>query len=147
MSREYRWLFVAVAGIVLACTRIDIVEKDFSDAAALRAEGVVSRGWISDALPLKAQKIKLRTNVDTNEVWAKFVAPPDAVDAIMRSCPRVEIQTIDLPRTSAGIWWPDYLIATDFARERARFFRCADGGVFAASTSDTFVYFWRQPTK
>ena len=136
--------FAAVAGLaVSACTRMEVVERDYSDAAALRADGVVSRGWVSDALPVKAQQIKLKTNVDTNEVWAKFVAPPADVEAISRSCPRFEIQAVDLPRTSAGAWWPGYLIAAGFARERAAYFRCADGGVFAVPASEAFVYFWR----
>lgn len=144
MNREFRWFFAAVAGIAIsACTRMDTIERDYSDAAGLRADGVVSRGWVSDALPFKAQQIKLKTNVDTNEVWAKFVAPPADVEAIARSCPRVDIQAVDLPRASSGAWWPDYLIAAGFARERAAYFRCADGGIFAVPTSETHVYFWR----
>ena len=144
MNRVFCWLIAAVAGIaVSACTRVDTVERDYIDATALRADGVVSRGWVSDALPLKAQQIKLKTNVDTNEVWAKFVASPADVKAIESSCPRVEIQAIELPQKSPGAWWPDYLIATNFSRERSAYFRCLDGGVFAAPTNEISVYFWR----
>lgn len=145
MGIKFRCLCITVAVIsASACTRMDTVEKDYADAAALRADGVVSRGWISDALPANARKIKLKTNVDTNEVWAKFVAPPADVADISRSCPRIELQAAALPRTSAGSWWPDYLVVSGFARDRAAYFRCGDGGIFAVPT-EAAAYFWRLP--
>lgn len=145
MRIEFHWRFATVAVLAAsACTRMDTVERDYADAAALRADGVVSRGWVSDALPASAQQIKLKTNVDTNEAWVKFVAPPADVVAISRSCSRIELQAADLPRTSAGSWWPDYLVGSGFARDRAAYFRCGDGGMFAVPTTEASAYFWRR---
>lgn len=145
MKSLFFWFFAIVAVFaVSACARMDGDERDYSDAAALRADGAVSRGWVSDALPANAQKIKLKTNVDTNEAWAKFVAPPADVEAISRACPRVELQAVDLPRTSAGSWWPEYLVVSGFTHEHAAYFRCSDGGIFAVSADEASVYFWRR---
>ena len=59
MSIKFPWLFATASVLAAsACTRMDTVEKDYADAAALRVDGAISRGWVSDALPASAQQIK-----------------------------------------------------------------------------------------
>ena len=146
MSIKLRWLLAAFSIFtgLASCTRTDIVERDYIDSVALRADGVVAKGWVSDAFPAEARQIKLKTNIDTNEVWARFEASPADFEKMPSSCPVANIQAVDLPGANATPWWPDYLVASGFVAGRAVFFRCGDGGIFAVPTNDSVAYFWHR---
>lgn len=145
MNKYCDWFFALVVTLAaLGCSRMDVVEREYVDASALRADGVISKGWVSEGLPSKAGQIKLAVNIDTNEAWAKFTATPDDITAISRTCPRVAIQATDLPRKSVGSWWPDGLTESGFKQGQAIYFRCNDGGMFAAAADQASAYFWRR---
>lgn len=145
MKKYGSWFFALLVTLAtLACSRMDVVEREYIDAVALRADGVISKGWVSEGLPSKARQIKLAVNMDTNEAWAKFTATPDDMAAMSRTCPRVEIQAADLPRTSVRSWWPDGLTESGVQQEKSIHFRCSDGGMFAATADQASAYFWRR---
>lgn len=142
----YRVRITALAlGIVLAgCGRTELVEADYDDLASMRSKGAISKGWVSEAIPTTATQIKLIANIDTNEVWGRFLSAGGELEALSQACPLTNANAQDLPRSAAAPWWPDTLVEKGFKGNSFKYFRCSDGGIFASSSNEKFTYFWRR---
>jgi len=67
-----------------ACS--DEFERSYADYAAVKAEGVIEKGWIPQELPREAKHIRVEWNIDTNRSRGSYDAPT-AIDPIQqRSC-------------------------------------------------------------
>ncbi len=140
------WVSIAAGG----CSGPDIVEKNLSDMAEARESGVLKEGgWLPGFLPANATNIRLRYDVDTNEIWVGFDRRGPDLSPMEQSCNRVERGNLIFPRKAPTIWWPDELKA-DAAASRAdygfEFHKCSDGGFVAATGDGKRSYYWFRPT-
>ena len=137
-------LLVLALVLVAAVRHMDVVERNYRNVAALRSDGGVSRGWVSEAIPDSAADIQLTTNLDTNEAWARFVVPRSVERELALACPMMSLAGSELVRRSNAAWWPVALMQVAASTpSNAKFFRCADGGIFAVLEGSTAVFFWR----
>ncbi|WP_162243758.1 hypothetical protein [Ramlibacter sp. Leaf400] len=142
---RWKWILFVAAGVVIGCSRTDMVQREYADGASLRADGVITKGWVSESLPNDVRAIKLETNLDTNAVWMQFRAGPREVDEIARVCSKAELRVEDVPVGRVSTWWPGDLTKDRFNPSGFTSYRCGDGGLFAIGTPTSPIHFWRLP--
>jgi hypothetical protein len=68
-SRSAAWLLL-ISPLICAGWACDNQEYAFVDRPALMADSL--NGWLPPCLPASATNIKMRSNMDTRELWMKF---------------------------------------------------------------------------
>jgi hypothetical protein len=138
-----------MAMVAVGCSGPDIVEKNLSNLAEAREQGVLKEGgWLPDFLPSSATDIRLRYDVDTNEVWIGFDRSGADLAPMDRSCNSVDRASIVFPRKVPRMWWPDALTADPGASKADSgyaFFKCSDGGFVAAAGDGKRSFYWFRP--
>jgi len=154
ISRSGRSIFLHTLAVFIVLFNLagcspDIVEKDLSDLREAREKGVLKEGgWLPELLPASSREIRLRYDVDTNEVWIGFDRSAAELAPMDRECAPVDPGSIVFPRKVPWLWWPDELTgdpATPKAGKRFDFYRCRDGGVVAVASGGGRSFYWFRP--
>lgn len=138
-------VLVALTVIASGCTRPEESETVFSDMQAARDAGAMERGWIPQFASTDATKVRLRHDLDTNEVWLQYFFPIGKGAFTIGSCQPIDGAHVVKPRERAGRWWPSELTQKTPNEENLSFsyYRCLDGGFIAIDQQDGLAYFWR----
>jgi hypothetical protein len=113
---------IAVAACVVAaatCLAIEaLLYEDFYATYATFADaerdGAVARGWFPAFVPRSATDITEAHNIDTNNQWVRFRAPPDALEAMAATLEVADASRLRPPRRHPPIHgtWPRVLTGT-----------------------------------
>lgn len=71
------------------------------------------RGWVPKWLPIESQEVKLRYDLDTNEIWIRFVLTKQNRSVFVGQLKAIsdnEILRINFQRPRGTPWWPEGLI-------------------------------------
>ena len=67
-----RLALILVCIVLSACKNLDVVEMDYPDLHAARADSLFRRGWLPDILPDSTHSINCRNNLDRNTSEGSF---------------------------------------------------------------------------
>jgi hypothetical protein len=104
-------------------------------------------GWLPTFLPADSHRIKLRYDVDTNEVWVAFESNGGNSEPIRRECKPIGTSDVRLVRTQPR-WWPESMSAQQTLSQLPSshvYYKCADGSFVALSRMGESSYYWFQP--
>jgi hypothetical protein len=133
--------------LVVGCERLDVIENNYADMADAISSGAVAAGRIPDFLPPQARDIKEVHNVDTHEVWVRFLIGHDGEEEIKEVCVLLDYQDVSFPRKVVR-WWPsDLTVARELSKEEAEYtFYACDRNSFMATRDSGYVnltaYYW-----
>ncbi len=99
---------VIVSLIVISGCVWEEPERFYVSREELAGAGEIKRGWVPPWLPASAHEIHLVSNLDTNEVWMRFMVDPVEVDTL-RSCSKsskTTLQDTRGPHIRQVAWWP-----------------------------------------
>lgn len=146
MMKASRAYGLAALLFAAACERNETVKSEYPNAQAAISAGAIQRGWIPAFLPSSATQIIEKHNLDTNEVWLRFLIDPKQLYSIEKRCQPILPSEIVLPRRSAGDWWPDALTEKQRgawpAAEAYTLYRCENGGLVAVEADGRSVFYW-----
>lgn len=138
---------IALATIA-ACQRAEVVESVYPNAQAAIRAGAIERGWIPSSLPPSAMDIRECHNLDTNQVWLRFSQDPSDLGSFTKSCRRIDVTEVALPRRGSGDWWPDALTESQAGSQRKtreyEHYRCEDGASIAIHGDSRQVFYWKK---
>ena len=112
---------ISVALIASACIACEHTEEHYASLEEAVRAGEVKRGWIPPDLPKSAREIRLKYDVDTNEVWMSFSLDEENVRKFCDGLNKATPSDVSWPyRVSERVeWWPDPLRnAASFERSR-----------------------------
>jgi hypothetical protein len=147
MARVLKTVFLALFMASLGCEWVESPETTYANLDAAKKANAVGPGkWIPEFLPTLARNIREKHNLDTNEVWLSFHAETAGLASIPRVCKEVPEESILLPRSSPGNWWPQGLVrhSEDGKDMRKMFvyFQCQNGGNLATDLKRVEVFYW-----
>jgi hypothetical protein len=136
-----RFIVLCLMALLAAgCGSADVTDQNFASLADATQKGALGEGgWLPKFLPPSASEIKLRSNIDTNEVWVAFAWDGAERGALANQCRPVAANSDALPRRAPS-WWPDNLAAP--GPNDTEFLRCADGGFVALRPTEKRGYYW-----
>lgn len=144
-------LAAILALAMCGCSGPDIVQMDLRDLSEARSKGVLHEGgWLPMFLPSSSREIRLRYDVDTNEVWVAFRPGGTSLEPFDTQCKKIAPGEAVLARQKPRSWWPDYLSAesaTSKSPATHEYYKCSDGGFSALSKSGETSYYWFQPSE
>jgi hypothetical protein len=79
-------------------------------------------GWVPQWLPIESQQIQIEYNIDTNEIWLRFILPIAGrihLEEHLKKLSGEEIQKIQFQRRRGVTWWPEGLIQQQPANDGA----------------------------
>lgn len=125
-------------------------EVHYSGHEAVMQDKAIVRGWVPPMLPVSAQRIRLRYELDSNWIRGSFeFAPttwdPDNLKAGWQWQP-LDYQAVQFPDNGLPRWWPE-----SFPRKGVRYYhyeeaRYNDGGIyFAVDLHDGEAWYWHKP--
>ena len=100
------WLSVLclAVGLALACS--DKVQASYPTRADAEKSGAIARGWVPSIVPGGSTQIREMHNVDTNEVWGKFVFPSSSTETLRAALNEIDVSSfggkVRPPKVS---WW------------------------------------------
>jgi hypothetical protein len=113
----------------------------YADYEAVQASGNMERGWIPERLPESASDIRLKYDIDTNEILLTFHFDPAEMDDLLAQCAPAELTATDLPQQLSASWWPGDLQGPDTAVSRYAFYGC-DSAYLAIDSDQNQAFFW-----
>lgn len=138
-------LGVAVLLLIAACERLETAENVYQDAKEAISAGAMERGWIPAFLPPSAKEIIEKHNLDTNEVWLRFLMDPSELGSIENSCQRTDGTKVTFPRRGASDWWPEALAEKGLDSQRQAdgyaHYSCENGSI-AVERGGYKVFYW-----
>jgi hypothetical protein len=69
-------VILVLLGLGAAMSILETPVEEYSSFAEAREAGAVERGWLPSFLPPHATHLREAHNIDTNERWIAFTAPP-----------------------------------------------------------------------
>jgi hypothetical protein len=145
----FRLAVIVACCLCCGCSGSDIVQMDFRDLSEAKEEGVLREGgWLPQFLPSTSKNIRLRYDVDTNEVWVAFQWDGAQLQPFDAQCTRISSGELTLARKRPRTWWPTFLSkesATTPTPTAFEYFKCSDGGFAALSSRDENSYYWFEP--
>jgi len=131
-----------------ACSGPDINEIVLQDLEDAKAKGVLREGgWLPSYLPSSSDHIRLRYDVDTNEVWVSFQWKAPDPEPLGTDCTTTNPSEVRLVRTEPS-WWPEALSSKQKASQLPisyAYHVCRDGAFVALSQTGETSYYWSQP--
>jgi hypothetical protein len=139
------FILCLLALLVAACGSADVTDQNFANLAdATQKGGLREGGWLPRFLPPSASEIKLRSNIDTNEVWVAFAWDGADRGDLANQCRSAPASSGAFPGRSPS-WWPADLVASgpnDNVPSTTEFLRCTDGGFVALRPTEKRGYYW-----
>jgi hypothetical protein len=134
--------------VCTACSGPDINEVVLRDLEDAKSKGVLREGgWLPSYLPSSSDRIRLRYDVDTNEVWVSFRWKAPDPEPLGKECRTTNPSEVRLVRTQPG-WWPEALSSQQKASQLPSSYAyhvCRDGTFVALSKTGETSYYWSQP--
>ena len=135
---------VAVLGLA-ACGSRDIVDETYADLAEATSKGAIREGgWLPSFLPPSSSNIRLRYNMDTNEVWASLNWDGTNRGSLDDSCKHAEPNQAQFPQRAPS-WWPQEMTRDAVKNPPAaetEILECADRGLIALQKDQKRAYYW-----
>lgn len=144
-------LCAMLACIAIACASNRTPERSFATLADAIAGGAFEPEWLPQPrMPPSARNIRVRRDLQSVELWARFeFDEPDRAN-LGRGCQRIGQQELRLPASQTrGIgWWPEMLRSDPgVAAQQFELHQCTDtaGGIarLAVHRSLTAAFYWR----
>ncbi len=139
------WSIVIGLAILTNCKRMESNENYYVDYEAAMKAGEISRGWIPDYMPKSSKEIRLKYNIDTNQVWLFFRLNSSDVGLLLQSCEESTQNEIKYPHESPNWWSKDLrIVSTDKKKLQSSFLflKCNDGGSIAINDKRNQAYYW-----
>lgn len=139
-------LGMAVAVFCLAaCSPRDVVDETYADLAEATSKRAIREGgWLPSFLPPSSSNIRLRYNIDTNEVWASLNWDGANRGSLDESCKRAEMSQAQFPQRAPS-WWPQEMTRDAAKKPTAaemEILECADRGLVALHRDQKRAYYW-----
>jgi hypothetical protein len=135
--------------VCTACSGPDINEVALRDLEDAKAKGVLREGgWLPSYLPTSSNRIRLRYDVDTNEVWVSFEWKGHDPEPLAEECRTTAPSEVRLVRTQPS-WWPEALSSQRRPSQLPTsytYHACTDGSFVALSQTGETSYSWLQPS-
>jgi len=141
-----RFVIMYLAALLItACGSGDVRDENFANLTdALQKGALHEGGWLPKFLPPSASDIKLRSNIDTNEIWVAFAWDGTERGALASQCQAIPATAGLLPRRSPS-WWPTDLAISgpsNAVPSTTELLRCTDGGFVALRSGEKRGYYW-----
>lgn len=147
MNRLRLWLLLLCL-VCAACSEPDINEVVLRNLDDAKAKGFLHEGgWLPAYLPSDSSRIRLRYDVDTNEVWVAFESSGRSPGSLESKCKAIGASDVQLVRTQPR-WWPKSMSAQQIARQLPNshtYYKCIDRSFVALSHAPETSYYWFQP--
>ncbi len=128
-----------------ACGSRDIVDETYANLAEAGSRGAMREGgWLPSFLPPSSSNIRLRYNMDTNEIWASLNWDGVNRGALEDSCKHAEPSQERLPQRAPS-WWPQGMTreaANNPSAAETEILECADRGLIALQKEQKRAYYW-----
>jgi len=133
--------FYALTG----CSSREFVERSYVNVDDVTRQNAFSpAGKVPVRLPPSSIDIRIRSSVQTDDVWAVF-SWDDTTRGRLNECVLSPISTVTFPRNVPD-WWPDDLHPEKPITQRLElsydFLTCPDMGVFAIPHGQRRGYYW-----
>lgn len=142
------WLFMLCL-ICAACSGPDINEVVLQNLEDAKAKDYLREGgWLPMYLPSDSNRMRLRYDTDTNEVWLAFESNGGGSARLEQECKTVGASEVRLVRTQPR-WWPESMSAHQKPLQLPSshtYYKCSDGSFVALSPAAETSYYWFQPT-
>lgn len=140
------WLIVVGLAVLTNCKRMESRENSYVDYEAAMNAGEMSRGWIPAYIPKSAKEIRLKYNIDTNQVWLFFRFNSSDIGLLLHSCEESIQNEINYPRESPN-WWSKDLRVVSIDKNKLEsssflFLKCTDKGSMAIDDKRNQAYYW-----
>ena len=127
------------------CSSREFVEQSYVGVDDVTRQNAFSpAGKVPVRLPPSSIDIRIRSSVQTDDVWAVF-SWDGTTRGRLNECVLSPITTVDFPRTAPD-WWPDDLPPKGGDSKRldstVDFLICPDMGVFAIPHGQRRGYYW-----
>lgn len=138
-------VIAAMALSLAACGSRDVVDETYADLAEARSKGAIREGgWLPAFLPPSSSNIRLRYNVDTNEVWASLNWDGVNRGALETSCKPAVPGQGQFPERAPS-WWPERMTrdaSQNPSAAETEILECADRGLIALQKGEKRAYYW-----
>jgi hypothetical protein len=149
-SRWVTSLFtISIIITLFCCDAIEFIETSAKTRDEAAKKGIAGQGrWVPlEIFSNKVRDIKIKYDIDTNEVWARYV---DNIDRIINNkyCYIIDDRKeIDLPRKRRSKkikWWPKDLMDKEFGDlpNHYVYYECKDEGFLAKEYKSNIIYYW-----
>ena len=147
-SAVLRQVTVAVVGTVLLTALSgcgDVRNAQYETLARATAAGIVADGNLLPAfLPPSTVNIRLRYNIDTNEIWAAFEWNGVHRDSMDAECKRAELTPEQFPFRAPSWWHPKLQNgSTVEANVLLELLKCTQGFVALSKEGTSRGYYWQ----
>jgi len=147
MNHLRPWL-VMFCLVCAACSGPDINEVVLQNLEDAKAKGFLREGgWLPPYLPSDSNRIRLRYDIDTNEIWAAFESSGGNLETLERECKTIGASEVRSVRTQPR-WWPESMSTQRQSRQFPNshmYYKCIDGSFIALSRAAETSYYWFQP--